>query len=570
MLNKLNQITGFLIVATLALFSFKATAQTAESITSLTISEQYEDAGKAFQTLLTSQPNNGDVYFYYGENYLHEYFSDTVYGSEKAAANDALTLFKKGVEVDPTNPLCYVGMGKVAMMLGDTAAARKDFNDAKSKFPSKQNKTSTISAEKQAITLAKIAEAYVLIDKKKSISKALPYLEKAVELDPKNAQIYLIYGDAYIENNDGSNAISQYKMAQELAPKSPAAKLRLGNLWIRAKNYTEAIGYYKEGITIDSTFAPAYLELGKLYSKASQLDKSLFYFKKYDEMSTNISAKIKYVNVLMESKKYEEALNKLNEISKSDTSRNDLNRAFAICYFETAKFDKALQASDHFFKKATPDKIKIVDYSYYGKALSKNNKDSLAIEKFKAAYKMDTLNYDILSDIAASYNKMKKYKDAAAYYELKISKPTEKSKVADYYKLGLVYYNIGKTDKSGETWKKADTTFAFITNTKPDFMNGKSFFYRGIINSNIDSASVSWQARPFYQKYVEMVGKDTLKFATDLVICYDYLASYYFLGPDKKICDAIRYWEKIVALDPKNERALGLLKETKGKCTEKQ
>ena len=152
------------------------------------------------------------------------------------------------------------------------------------------------------------------------------------------------------------------KMAQELAPKSPAAKLRLGNLWIRAKNYTEAIGYYKEGIAIDSTFAPAYLELGKLYSKANQLDKSLYYFKKYDEMSTNISAKIKYVNVLMESKKYDEALTKLNEISKSDTSRNDLNRAFAISYYETTKYDKALISSENFFKKATPDKIKVIDY----------------------------------------------------------------------------------------------------------------------------------------------------------------------------------------------------------------
>ena len=276
-------------------------------------------------------------------------------------------------------------------------------------------------------------------------------------------------------------------------------------------------------------------------------------------MSTNVSAKIKYVNVLMESKKYDEAITKLNEISKTDTTRNDLNRAFAICYFETSKYDKALSASEHFFKKTTPEKTKPIDLYYYGKALSKNNKDSLAIEKFKAAYKMDTTNIDILSDIAGSFSKMKKYNDAAYYYELKISKPSEKSKITDYYKLGLVYYNL-------KSWVKADSTYAYITRNKPDFMNGKAYYWRGLINSNIDSASVTWQAKPYFEKYAEMIKNDSVKFAKDLVTCYDYFASYYFLGPNKEICEARKYWDKIIILDAKNEKATELLEKTKGKC----
>ncbi|MEI6124068.1 MAG: tetratricopeptide repeat protein [Bacteroidota bacterium] len=554
MKTKLKKIATLLFISILAIISTKSIAQDLKATIRLTVSEQYEDASQAFQSLLKAQPTNGDIYFYYGENYLHEYFSDTIYGSAQAAANDALNLFKKGVEVDPTNPLCYVGLGKVALMQKDIVSAEKHFADAQAKFPSKTNKTSTITAEKQALTLAKIAEAYILVDKKKNIAKALPLLEKAVALDPKNAEIYLIYGDAFIENNDGSSAITQYKMAQELSPKSPSAKLRLGNLWIRARNWTEAIGYYKEAIDIDSTFAPAFLELAVLYSKANQADKALQYFKKYDQMSTNVSAKIKYVNVLMDSKKYDEALAKLNEISKTDTSRNDLNRAYAICYFETGKYDKALISSETFFKKTTPDKTKAIDYSYYGKALSKNNKDSIAVEKFKAAYNMDTTNYDILSDIAGSYNKLKKYKEAADYYELKISKPSEKSKISDYYKLGLVYYSL-------KNWVKADSSYANITRNKPDFMNGKSYYWRGLINSNLDTASITWQAKPYFEKYVEIVKNDSVKFAKDLVTCYDYLAYYYYKNAD--FCSALLYWQKIIALDPTNKKAKELIAQTK-------
>ncbi len=546
----------------------RVNAQNLETAKFFTLCERFEDAEKAFEGLLKSQPLNGDVYYYCGENFLYEYFSDTVYGSAQASAADALKYFKSGVAADSNNPICYVGIGKVALMMKDPAQAEKYFAKAQSKFPSKTNKTSTVTPEKQAITLAKIADAYILIDRKKNVPKALTFLEKAVELDSKNPEIFLIYGDAYLENNDGSSAIGQYKMAQELNPKSPSAKLRLGNLWVRAKFWEEAIKYYKEGIDIDSTFAPAYLELGKIYSKANQLEKSLYYFKKYDDMSTNISAKIKYVNVLVESKKYEEAIKKLDEISKTDSSRNDLNRAYAYCYFETAKFDKALQAIEKFFMNSTIEKLKISDYSYKGKILSKNNKDSLAIVEFQKAWSMDSTNYDVLSDIAASYNKLKKCAEAAYYYELKLSKPSDKPRYADQYKLGTVYFNCGQTEKNIELWKKADTSFKVITDGKPDFMNGKSFYYRAIINSMVDTLANTLEAKPLFEKYLTYAIVDSVKNKTEIINCYDYFASLAFRSKD--FCNARMYWQKILFLDPKNLKALDLLKETKGKCpTEK-
>jgi len=522
-----------------------------------TTSEQFDSAKDAFEALLKSQPNNGDVYFYYGENYLIEYFSDTVYTSKTGAINEAEKLFKKAIEVDPDNTAGYVGMGKISLMKNDEASADKYFAEAQAKFPSKTNKTSTIQPDKQARTLAKIAEAYIIVQRKKNVAKALELLAKAVELDPKNPEIYLIYGDAYLENNDGSNAISQYKMAQELNPQSPSAKLRLGNLWIRARNYTEAIDYYKEAIEIDPNFAPAYLELGVLYSKANQLELSGQNFKKYLDISTNISAKIKYVNVLIESQKYKDAINQLNEIVKTDTSRNDLNRAFAYCYYETGDYPKALEYIQKFFNRSDPEKIIISDYIYFGKILSKNKQDSLAITKFETAFSLDSTQYDVLSEIGQCCSKLKIYDSAAYHYELKIAFGV--ANLADYYRLGLVYYNL-------KNWEKADEAYKHIAETKPDYMNGKAFYWRGLVNSNIDSTSVTWQAKPYFETYVDMVKNDSVKYANDLVTCYDYLASYYFLGPQKEICKARMYWKKIVALKPEDTRALDLLKETKGKC----
>jgi len=526
-----------------------------------TNSEQFDSAKEAFEALMKSQPNNGDVYFYYGENYLIEYFSDTVYTSKIMAMNEAEKLFKKAIEVDSNNTAGYVGMGKISLMRNDEASADKYFAKAQSKFPSKTNKTSAIQPDKQARTLAKIAESYIIVQRKKNVAKALELLGKAIELDPKNSEIYLIYGDAHLENNDGSNAISQYKMAQELNPKSPSAKLRLGNLWIRARNYTEAIDYYKEAIEIDPNFAPAYLELGVLYSKANQLELSMQNFKKYLDISTNVTAKIKYVNVLIESQKYKDAIDQLNQIAKSDTSRNDLNRAFAYCYYETGDYPKALEYVKKFFNRSEPEKIIISDYIYYGKILSKNKQDSLAITKFEMAFSLDSTQYDVLSEIGQCCSKLKIYDSAAYHYELKIA--LGMANLADYYRLGLVYYNL-------KNWEKSEEAYKHITDTKPDYMNGKAYYWRGLVNSNIDSTSVTWQAKPYFESYVDMVKNDSVKYANDLVTCYDYLASYYFLGPQKEICKARMYWNKIVMLKPDNERALDLLKETKGKCPDEK
>ena len=171
---------------------------------------------------------------------------------------------------------------------------------------------------------------------------------------------------------------------------------------------------------------------------------------------------------------------------------------------------------------------------------------------------MDSTQYDIYSEIANSYSRLKKFGKSAEAYQKKIDKGA--SSLADYYKLGLVYYNM-------KNWTKADETYKYVTETKAEFMNGKAFYYRGLVNANIDSTGVTWQAKPYFESYIEIVKNDSVKYTNDLITCYDYLASYYFLGPEKVICKARYYWQKMIMLKPENEKALDLLDETKNtKC----
>ncbi|MCK9616275.1 MAG: tetratricopeptide repeat protein [Lentimicrobiaceae bacterium] len=512
-------------------------------------------------------PNNGDIYYYYGGNYLKMYFTDAEGTVLSDVSEPAMLLFKKGIDVDPNNPLNYIGLGKLALYSGDTANAKSYFSKAKSFLPSKANKNVVMDLDRQVLILYNIAEAYIKAPKK-DFPEAYKLLGQAQTLlqDPKKPgvdkvkvpELYIIIGDYYMENNDGSNAISNYKKAQELDPSSPKAKLRIGQLWLRAKNYTDALEYYKDAIKTDSTFAPAYRELGNIYTLARQYDNAIKNYDKFLELSAgNISAKIRYASALINAKKYKEVIATIQEILSVDSSRIDLYRGLAYSYFETKQYDDGLKYIEKFIQKTKPEKVRADDYVYYGRLLSKTKNDSLAVEKLYKAYQMDTTRTELLSEIALSYSKLKKYDEGAKYYEL--LKTLGKATPGDYYNLGKVYYNL-------QNWNFADTNFASLISLQPDYV--QAYLWHARTKSKIDQDATRGLAKPVYEIFIQKAIADSAKYSKDIFEAYSYLSYYYFVqyNDSKSTVDAlnsIQYCEKALAIVPTDEKAKTILEAMK-------
>jgi len=395
-------------------------------------------------------------------------------------------------------------------------------------------------------------------------------LRSAEKLDSKNYDLYIVRGDAYIFMlNDGSRAITNYNIAQSLNPKSPFAKLRVGQLWMRARNYKDALTYYQEVVKIDSTFAPAYRELGYLLSRAGRNDEAQQNYKKFLRLSGgNTTARIQYVNTLIELKNYNEAINQLNEVLRTDTSNNDLNRALAYSYYETGQYDKGLQYSRKFFRRAKPDKIRATDYAYMGRLLAKTKQDSLASEMLVKAFTIDTSRSDLLSEAARSMIKLKKYDKAIEIYQMKIAlKKTDK---IDYYVLGKAYYNT-------KSWGKADSTLMYYSTLMPEDIQG--YLLRASALVNIDTTFKLGLARPVYEAMIEKAKTDTVKNAKELMVAYSYLA-YYNLVQFKDTKDqqfglkSIEYCNKVLAIQPADpgytKNAKAILKDLEPKIRRKE
>ena len=573
-----------LLGAFLLSMSIKVHSQSLSQATQLTNNEQYEAAEQLFKTLISIEPSNGTYYYHYGENFL---LNDE--------ADSAVVLFNKGKQIDPANGLNTIGLAKaklnknsVGNLKGMRDRIKKEAQKAEKEYEALPNKSPEdrvrLIGEMQAklgdadakygAAMANVAEAIIMIDevvlkaapkntkvlvegadalisfKNKNLDKAKTYLDKAVAAEPKNPEIQILFGDIYSELNNGSLAAEYYNKAIELDKNSVKAIVSKGRLYRRSTNYDGAAEEFQNAIKIEPAFAPAHRELGEVYYKQGKLSKAKEEYKTYLDLSrNNKSARIRYSEFLFYSKEYSEAIAEINQLKKFDPNNLKLLRLTAYCYYETKDTAKALEVIGTLFSTLTEEKTISLDYEYAGKIFALNNQDSLGIINLKKAFEMDSSRCDLLSELWHSYNKLKKYTEAAEAMQEKIQN-CKGASPNDYFSLGKSYFYSGG-------FQRADTAFAKLNDVAPTYATG--FLWRAKANSYIDSTSALGLAKPFYEKYIEIATADTSgmaanKYKSGLIESFKYMASYSFSNKETDNV-ILGYLKKIIDLDPEDEYA---------------
>jgi tetratricopeptide (TPR) repeat protein len=593
---------AILLAGLMATFVIKIQAQDLTSAILLTRSEQYDKAEAMYQDLIKKEPANSKNFFFLGENFLADYFADTISNALTVAAKSAKDIYQQGVTANPNDPLNYIGLAKVASYLGDEKTATEMRAKARSLLlPFKNIKKIVPPAPEYAFALAKIAESYIK-DEKVDTSLALPLIREAIKIDNNNKDVYLIAGDIYILVNDGSKAINYYNQAQFADPKSPTANMKIGNIYVKGRALQAAIPFYEQAIQLDASYAPAYRELGQLYSLAQRFEQSKEYFKKYLELTKgNIPAKIRYVNSLFYAKEYDEVVKNVEEIFAVDKSRTYMNRiAGYSCYEKTPPdYDKALYYMDELFKKVAPERIIAKDYSYLARILVKKNINSPKIadeaislkaqiekenvrlastknaaEKAKIKANIDdmTLRADklekearkagdevnrafaaygklmelkpddrgLLSEVAAAYNSFRQYYGVAKILSKMLGPLPEKRD--DYMQVGRAYYNA-------ERYQAADSIFLVIIKSSPDFV--PAYLWIARTYSKMDPDSKLGLAKPKFEKVIEVAEPDSSKNESEMMEAFGYIGYYYMMNDN--YTKSKEYYNRMITLNPNNK-----------------
>jgi tetratricopeptide (TPR) repeat protein len=549
-------------------------AQTLQEAIAKSQNERYEVAGSDFRALIAKEPNKGENYFFYGENFFN-----------RGELDSANAQYQKGSEVNATSPLNYVGLGKVQLYKGKEA-------DAKTLF----YKATTLGGGKHTEVMRRIAEAYIEAELANP-DEAINQLNQAIKLEPNNPRNYILMGDALLKKNpsDGGPAIKQYQKATDLNPKSALGTLSQGKLYQRGRNYNLAIDLYKKAIELDPTFAPGYRELAEVYGSAGQNAKAIEYWKKYLELNNSNYARRKYQNALVLNKQYQEGVTEYESLKTTGYSDLYLERLGGYGYYELGDktdkdaYNKGLAAINKFFEisSAFPGfKYLVNDYKYKGLLLWKTGKDSLAVVELEKGIAIDSVaNCELWANVAGIWMKAKRYDKTIAAFEKKAACPKGLS-ATDNFDLGRANYYAGaakwreastikdakaKSAKEAEGtpfFIKADTAFQRLTIAKPEFPAG--FFWRGKANVYIDPTSEKGLAKPHYEKAIAITKPEekTGTYKTNMIEAYEYFG-YYYLAIAKEKDKATEYFKLLQELDPTNEKAKSFFNPPKGAAPKK-
>ena len=266
-------------------------------------------------------------------------------------------------------------------------------------------------------------------------------------------------------------------------------------------------------------------------------------------------------------KNYDKALDVVRQLSNNDPSNYIFLRLISYMDFETNEFAKGLESFNTFFTAIPPSKIIAIDYEYYAKTLAALNMDSMAIAAYQSAYNKDSMRISCIDEMAKLSMKQKKYPNAIGYYNLSMKK-RQTPVPLDFFQIGRAYYMQAfrlKTDTINKVdslvWSKealaADSLFRNVCTLQPASYLG--YMWRARANSLIDAESTLGLSKPHYEQALTILLQNPTKYSKEIIEIYSYLGYYYYVTNNRS--ESINYWNKIIEIDPNNEKALAAIKD---------
>ena len=535
---------------------------------------QFHKARSFFLDQIRRTPADAKIFYFLGDTYLGLQLPDS-----------AKLMYEKGLKLDPKSPFPFIGFGKIALLAGDRMGKLEYFEKARK--ADKKNPEVYNEIARACISFIKIDTATCDL-----------YLKEGFDTDQKYAALHITFGDYEALQRRFGNAVNAYQRATFFDPSSAVAYRKLGVFQTITRSYRDAITALNKCIELDNDQVLVYKNLGDLYYLLGRYPEAEKNYQVYmGKAEVSVDDKERYAFILFFNKKYSEASKLLEELMAQNSDESVLLRIRGYIACETGDAQKGLEYMDRFFKVHDPEKNIASDYVYYGRLLQMSGKDSLAINNYKTALRLDSTKTEIYDSLAKLYSTNKRYNEAVASYKKMISFGADKGNT--WFQIGKEYYFEGDNyratydslmtlQKAGKVsfadsirvnelkrlnFQKADSAFTMVTVLNPQYAGG--FIWKGRINSMLDMESTTDFAKDAYEKALALLETgDVAKNRKSIIECYKYLGSYYFLKgerlakTDKQQSEelkakSVEYFKKILALDPADVQALEVFRQLK-------
>ncbi len=451
-------------------------------------------------------------------------------------------------------PLNAVGLGKVLQARGKTEEAKLAFEACIAKAIDKSSKT---PKPMQANVYREAAEGLVN-GAVKDPATALAYIEKALLLNPNDAELFIVKGDALFEQNsrDASEPMVNYKKAGDLKAASAKPIARKAFVYYRAKNFDASITEYDNAIAMDPAYAPAYRGRAEAHFYKRNFAEATADYQKYLDLNKgNTSARVRYAKFLYLTGKYAESLAEIAALKSAGVKDNTLTRIEGYNLAEQGENKRALATMEDYFLEQPDVEEIFADFEMMGKiyaglakgvadstvtreGLPAGSLDSLAAEMYIRCARLDPTKIDLYTEAGTILRKAKMYGMEMRVHQEKIATGNVKSND---------YYYLGTAANKAKQYATADSAWAVYITKQPALYQG--YLGRARANVGLDPDKKTWQAQPYFEEVVrKMKPEEITKSPTDAEEAYFYLGFYHF-NSTKDMAMAKCWFEKAKALN---------------------
>lgn len=385
-----------------------------------------------------------------------------------------------------------------------------------------------------------------------NVNYAINILKNAIKKNKQNAELYVLLGDAWRKQFNGSEAFKAYQNAINEDKNYAVAYYRMGQIFLSQKNRAVYSDYFQKAVAADPDFSPAWYKL-YIYEFNRDPAKAMTYYSNYSKNADHtIQTEYDMADLHYLNHEYDQAIARANSIIRSEGDSTQPRIYKLISYSLAGKKDTigALNAMINYFKNEQDSNIISKDYetmsAYYSASPGQDSLAAVYLAKATTLEEDSTVlfnDYKKLADMAAD----RKDYQAQSHWLGKYCRENPNASNLDLFYWGIANYRI-------ENYMKADTIFGMYIAKYPDQSFG--YYWQAKSKALQDTSMSAGLAIPVYEKLVEVLNKDTTdeNYKKWIIEAYGYLAAY-AVNTVKDYAKAIGYFQQILTLDPENTMA---------------
>lgn len=270
---------------------------------------QYREALRLQPKYIAAQGNMGNAFFrmgrtnealaaYRGAMGMNSNHFDTVRNAADVLQamgrmDEALEHYQRAAELQPTNALAHLGMGRISLARQREEEARISFDRA---LRYETNLTAYIITEGDRLF------------KQTFFNEAADRYREALFINPSNSLAHHNLANALVKLGHLPEAVTQFEEALRLDPEYPLARFNLGNALFELGRMEEAVSQYREALRLDPENLSAAINMGRAFCARGRFEDGIEQFRyAMDRDPDNLSAVINMENALLELGRADEA-----------------------------------------------------------------------------------------------------------------------------------------------------------------------------------------------------------------------------------------------------------------------